>query len=132
MKKGLKKGLSLLAVTLMLASIVPASVMARETEIPGDTIVQTGNNTGNIQEEVAFFEDGQAIWLSNTKEDAPVKMPSSQNTMQLKDESSQDESFDSAVQTESMKNEYQLTDVDGGVSITKYIGTGENENSGQY
>lgn len=35
-------GLSLLAVTLMLASIVPASVMARETEIPGDTIVRQG------------------------------------------------------------------------------------------
>ena len=109
MKKGLKKGLSLLVTALMLSSIVPVSVMAEQTEIPGAAVVQTGNNNGNSQEEAIIFENGQAILVTNTKEAPP------QNAV-----------LNSVSQTDSIENEYQVTDVDGGVRITQYIGMSEN------
>ncbi|MDD3307930.1 MAG: leucine-rich repeat protein [Acetobacterium sp.] len=124
MKKGLKKALSLLVISLMLTSIVPASVIAVETEISGSALVQTGNNNGNSQEEAFVFENGQAIWLSNTTEEVPMKAATSQSLAQLKEEPSQNAILNSELQTDSIADAYEVTDIDGGVSITKYTGIG--------
>lgn len=124
MEKGLKTGLSLLVTTLMLTSIVPAGVMAEQTEIPAAAVVQTNNNKGNSQEEVFVFENGQVIRLSNTKDEASMKMATSQNSVQLKEESPQVAILNPEIQTDALENAYEVTDVDGGVRITKYSGIG--------
>ena len=124
MKKGLKKGLSLVVTSLMLTSIVPAGVIAVETEIPGAMVVQTGSTSGNSPEEAFVFENGQVIWLSNTTEDVPMAAVTSQSSNQLKEELPQNANPNSEIETDSVDNAYEVTVIDGGVKITKYTGIG--------
>lgn len=94
-------------ISLILTSIVPASVMAEQTEIPVEAVLQTGNNNGNSQEEAFVFENGQVILVTNTKEDL------------LKNAV-----LNSELQTDAMDSTYEVADIDGGVKITKYTGSG--------
>ena len=148
MKKGLKRGLSLLVVTMMLTSMVPVSVMAEVTTAGNEAVVQP-ENQAVLQEETTTVND-LAIQpessvvnstipvnsIPNVKNDNIVKeeqvvkteitMIDGQTVVQMSPKMEQREGTTESIQTSVTSGDYEYEDINDGVSITKYIGKGGN------